>query len=300
MTRSSPESVTATTDEEALAATMNILEQLASTALAGFKDDINPSDALSKINNLARSTIGALSQRRLASQPATTTGGEVAWCGWHPDHGLNFGTIADTQHGATSRLMRTGIAGNHGWSAVPLYATPIAMAQSSEAPRLSAGTESAAATPSLPLDKWIEREFAGYGVAIRCKEDDPVPGEPFMSMAEAKELTRRAVAEFGLRAAAQATSEPSDEWCDAFLKATGEWIEAHEPEMECGVPMECEITQEFADELNADARKQIRKGYAAACSISSTDRPFDPAEWEKIVEDRQEAVAQASPQDQTP
>jgi Lar family restriction alleviation protein len=71
---------------------------------------------------------------------------------------------------------------------------------------------------------------------------------------------------------AQSVTEPSDEWCNAFLKATGEWIEPHEPETECGVPMECEITQEFADELNADARKQIRKGYAAACSISSTDR----------------------------
>lgn len=71
---------------------------------------------------------------------------------------------------------------------------------------------------------------------------------------------------------AQPPAEPSDEWCDAFLKATDEWVEPHEPEMECGVPMECEITQEFADELNADARKQIRKGYAAACSISSTKR----------------------------
>jgi hypothetical protein len=70
---------------------------------------------------------------------------------------------------------------------------------------------------------------------------------------------------------AQSVTEPSDEWCNAFLKATGEWIEPHEPETECGVPMECEITQEFADELNADARKQIRKGYAAACSISSTE-----------------------------
>jgi hypothetical protein len=71
---------------------------------------------------------------------------------------------------------------------------------------------------------------------------------------------------------AQSVTEPSDEWCNAFLKATGEWIEPHEPETECGVPMECEITQEFADELNADARKQIRKGYAAACSIPSTQR----------------------------
>lgn len=44
-----------------------------------------------------------------------------AWCGWHPDHGLNLSTIADTQQHAVARLMRTGIAGaNHGWSVVPL------------------------------------------------------------------------------------------------------------------------------------------------------------------------------------
>ena len=45
------------------------------------------------------------------------------------------------------------------------------------------------------LDSWIEREFAGYGVAIRRESDPPIPGEPFMSMAIAKELTRQAVAE---------------------------------------------------------------------------------------------------------
>lgn len=62
----------------------------------------------------------------------------------------------------------------------------------------------------------------------------------------------------------------SDAWCDAFLKATGEWIEAHEAETECGVPMECEITQADADEFNAQAREAIRKGYAAA--VTSTGR----------------------------
>ncbi|MHB8272693.1 hypothetical protein [Bradyrhizobium sp.] len=68
------------------------------------------------------------------------------------------------------------------------------------------------------------------------------------------------------------TAELSDEWCDAFLKATGEWIDTYEPETECGVAMECEITQEFADELNASAREQIRKGYAAACAVARPER----------------------------
>lgn len=49
------------------------------------------------------------------------------------------------------------------------------------------------------LDQWIEREFAGHGRALRRIDEPPLDGEPWMSMAEAKELTRRAVAEFGER-----------------------------------------------------------------------------------------------------
>ena len=64
--------------------------------------------------------------------------------------------------------------------------------------------------------------------------------------------------------AAQKQSLPSDEWCNAFLRATGEWVEPYEPETECGVPIECGITQEDADQINAEAREQVRKGYAAA------------------------------------
>ncbi len=52
------------------------------------------------------------------------------------------------------------------------------------------------------LDEWIEREFTGKGVAVRQVEDWPIPGEPMMSMAEAKASTRRAVilavAKFGI------------------------------------------------------------------------------------------------------
>jgi hypothetical protein len=43
------------------------------------------------------------------------------------------------------------------------------------------------------LEHWIEREFRGLGVATRGREDPPHPDEPFMSMAAAKDLVRRAV-----------------------------------------------------------------------------------------------------------
>jgi hypothetical protein len=47
-----------------------------------------------------------------------------------------------------------------------------------------------------PLDVWIEENFTGHGVAVRARDDRPIPGEPLMSMAIAKELTRRAVSKF--------------------------------------------------------------------------------------------------------
>lgn len=50
----------------------------------------------------------------------------------------------------------------------------------------------------MTLDEWIEREFTGRGLVIRRKEDPPIEGEPVMSMAIAKDLTRRAVTEFAL------------------------------------------------------------------------------------------------------
>lgn len=42
------------------------------------------------------------------------------------------------------------------------------------------------------LEAWIDREFTDHGVAIRFRDDDPIPGEPFMSMEIAKQLTRQA------------------------------------------------------------------------------------------------------------
>jgi hypothetical protein len=52
------------------------------------------------------------------------------------------------------------------------------------------------ALPAAGLEEWIDKNFTGYGVAVRRQTDDPIPGEPFMSMAVAKDLTRQAVASF--------------------------------------------------------------------------------------------------------
>lgn len=73
-------------------------------------------------------------------------------------------------------------------------------------------TESKPARPDDGLEAWIAREFSGYGVAIRRKDDPPIPGEPLMSMVEAKDLTRRAVAKF---AAIPSPSRDSGEGADA-------------------------------------------------------------------------------------
>lgn len=41
------------------------------------------------------------------------------------------------------------------------------------------------------VDNWIEREFSGHGRAIRERHDSPYPGEPYMSMDDAKALLRQ-------------------------------------------------------------------------------------------------------------
>lgn len=83
------------------------------------------------------------------------------------------------------------------------------------------------------LNDWIEREFAGYGRAIRRKDETPFPDEPYMSMVDAKELTRRAVAAFAaapslsLSAAPEGwqlvpvepTREMFEDWRDAYETA---------------------------------------------------------------------------------
>lgn len=64
----------------------------------------------------------------------------------------------------------------------------------------------------------------------------------------------------------------TDEMLDAHLKAVGHWVEPWTAERECGVPIECDMSQEDADSINADSRDELRKGYAAALSIPSQDR----------------------------
>lgn len=55
------------------------------------------------------------------------------------------------------------------------------------------------ATPSPcneSLEQWIDRSFSYHGAAIRREDEPATPGEPFMSMATAMDLVRRAVKDF--------------------------------------------------------------------------------------------------------
>jgi hypothetical protein len=54
--------------------------------------------------------------------PSSGTAEAVAYCGWHPEHGYALQTCGHDQQHAASLLMRTDLAGNHGWSVQPLYA----------------------------------------------------------------------------------------------------------------------------------------------------------------------------------
>lgn len=49
------------------------------------------------------------------------------------------------------------------------------------------------ALDTAAIDAWIAKAFAGHGVALREENAVPIPGEPFMSMATAKEITARAL-----------------------------------------------------------------------------------------------------------
>jgi hypothetical protein len=51
--------------------------------------------------------------------------------------------------------------------------------------------------PPVRLEAWIRENFAGHGRALRRETDAPLEGEPWMSMDDAKELVRQAVALFG-------------------------------------------------------------------------------------------------------
>jgi hypothetical protein len=51
-----------------------------------------------------------------------------------------------------------------------------------------------ASTASNHIQEWLDRNFAGHGVAMRRRNDPEIPGEPFMSMEIAKELAKAAYA----------------------------------------------------------------------------------------------------------
>jgi hypothetical protein len=61
---------------------------------------------------------------KIMTDPRSSSGTAeaVAYCGWHPEHGYALQTCGHDQQHAASLLMRTDLAGNHGWSVQPLYA----------------------------------------------------------------------------------------------------------------------------------------------------------------------------------
>jgi hypothetical protein len=94
------------------------------------------------------------------------------------------------------------LAAVRGWCGYPVDAdlSPYQQSEETKAAWRRAITAALALTPAPGeregLEDWIERSFSGHGIAHRRKEEAPWPGEPFMSMAVAKDLTRQAVAHF--------------------------------------------------------------------------------------------------------
>ena len=80
-------------------------------------------------------------------------------------------------------------------------------------------TDKQMATPSPcneSLEQWIDRNFAYKSIAHRREEEEPWPGEPFISLETAMDLTRQAVRDF--------TADPlhtdNEEWVRAIEAAT--------------------------------------------------------------------------------
>lgn len=87
----------------------------------------------------------------------------------------------------------------------------------------------------------VDRAFSGYGMALRREEDPPIPGEPLMSMAEAKRITRELLAAashprhaddiFVIEQALAAYRDEYDRWATRQLlparagKPINEWME---------------------------------------------------------------------------
>lgn len=100
------------------------------------------------------------------------------------------------------------IAKDYGWDQVVIYGRSVAT--TGEHMTTYGRTKAMCAAAGL-MGKWLQRKmgwftnppidvdalFAGHGVAIRREEDPPIPGEPFMSMADAKEIVRELLMKVG-------------------------------------------------------------------------------------------------------
>lgn len=77
------------------------------------------------------------------------------------------------------------------------------------------------------LEAWIDREFSGYGMAVRRQEDPPIPGEPLMSMAIAKDLVRQAVGQTEPGGAFFIERGDETAWGDNVAEVVRRWYEEH-------------------------------------------------------------------------
>lgn len=68
--------------------------------------------------------------------------------------------------------------------------------------------------------------------------------------------------------------EPTPEMAEAFLQSAGLWVEPYVAEKESGVPIECEITKEDADEFNAVAVRGFARDYAVI--LAAAQQPEQP------------------------
>lgn len=122
--------------------------------------------------------------RELKSKEALTPSAEpVAWIAIHVDRGMNFGTMAETEQGATSRLMMTGIAGVEyvGWKIIPLsfYASPpaepvawqpLASPPVSDARREALIEECAKAAITPLTDRQRTQATTGFGALLEFED----------------------------------------------------------------------------------------------------------------------------------
>jgi hypothetical protein len=121
------------------------------------------------------------------------------------------------------------------------------------------------------MTEGYKTEAEGYAASLR-QQAAWIEESPAADMIDADEL--REAAAFIERISVAATpASLTDEVIDAYLKSTGDWCEPHEAERECGVPIECDISQDDADSINTQLRDGIRSTYGELTALAMVSRP---------------------------